>query len=367
MRIGLNLLYLVPDDVGGTETYARELLSALLPKLRADDRLIAYCGQETAPTFAPHPKMRVVTLPFYSKDRAVRLLVEQTLLPIRCFTDRLDVIFSLGYSAPFLHPCPSVVTIHDLNWYYHPEDFGPVSLLLVRFISQMSAFSSSHIITDSQASYASLVSVLGVPSAKVTPILHGTPRVVKVKKRKTGHYLFTVVAGIPHKNLATLLRAFAAVAQTDSKLKLLVCGLGGRAERSSEALIKELGITSRVRLLGYVSPAKLAALYSQAKIFVYPSAYEGFGYPVVEAMSYHVPVISSNAFSLHEVVGKAGIQIDPYDVKAYAKAINSLLSSESRRKKLVKLGSQRVRELSWDKTAVKTLNILNQYHRERKS
>lgn len=347
MQIGINLLYLIPGKVGGTETYARELIPSLI---NTRDKIYIFCGRETAPTFPSLPNCQVVTLPIYSTNRLARILVEQTMLPWLCFKYKLDVIFSLGYSSPFIHPCPAIVTIHDLNYHYHPEDFGILSRTIWQIMTYLSAHTADHVITDSEASAKSISQILKVKESKVSAILHGTPSVLKTtKKQPKTPYIFTVLANYPHKNLKTLLAAFKRLSETTEDLDLIICGLG-----------KQPSSSSKVEYLGYVSRQELADLYTNASVFVFPSAYEGFGYPVLEAMSYGTPVVSSNAFSLKEVVGDAGILVEPYDIPSYVKAIKSILSSDKVKKSFINKGRKRVSELQWTYTAEKTLKTLKE-------
>ncbi|MBP9669853.1 glycosyltransferase family 4 protein [Candidatus Woesebacteria bacterium] len=344
MLIGINLLYLIPGKVGGTETYARELI----PHLAKDNDLVIFCGKETSVTFKTSKNIQVVTLPIYSSNRVARLIVEQTILPIMATKYKIDVLFSLGYSAPFIHPCPSVVTIHDLNYHYHPEDFGSINRLVWNILTKLSAKFSDHIITDSSSSALSITRVLGLDRSKVTSILHATPGVIDTPAKKTKRpYLFTVLANYPHKNLKTLSQAFEIISKDNPELDLVICGLG-----------KQASSTNRIKYLGYVTRTELASLYKGALAFIFPSSYEGFGYPVLEAMSYGTPVISSSATSLAEVVSYGGILVDPYDVSGYVKAIRRISKSKDLRKELIKQGKKRSSELKWANTAKTTLNIL---------
>lgn len=344
MRIGINLLYLIPGAVGGTETYARELI----PELAKTNKLLVFCDRATAKTFVPSDNLQIVQLPFNSSNRFLRLILEQTLLPILVLIHRVDVLLSLGYSAPFIHFCPSVVTIHDLNWYYHPEDFTPFNKFMWEVLTRLSAKFSTAVVTDSIYSAESIHQVLHV--GHVTPILHATPTKVKIKKyERTRPYLFTVLADYPHKNLSTLLKAFEVISKSLPELDLIVCGLGKQGKS-----------TGRIKYLGYVSREELAGLYTGALAFVFPSAYEGFGYPVLEAMSYGTPVISSSATSLGEVVGGGGILVDPFDVSAYVVAITKLAKSATRRREWIARGTKRSLELKWGNTADSTLSVLKE-------
>lgn len=367
MNIGINLLYLVPDDVGGTETYARELLPVLC-KLPQKVKYIVFCNIENYSLFQNIPNLHPLLLPIHAKHRWLRLLGEQILLPIYAIKYRLDLMWSLGYVGPFLLPCPSVVTIHDLNWYYFPESFRPLSRWIVEIMVRLSAFRATHIITDSHASAVSIQTVLKIPEHHVTPILHGAPKPISVSKMQIKQilmkyhlrkpYLFTVLSALPHKNLKTLLLAFAKLRFKLPNLQLVVTGLGGLAKDSTLALIRKLELTQHVTLTGYVSHQELSALYRGAYLFIFPSAYEGFGYPVLEAMSYKIPVVSSNAFSLTEVIGNAGILVQPYDIDGYVEGARSVLNSANIRQSLVIKGIKRVSELQWHKTAMSTYTIL---------
>lgn len=344
MIIGLNLLYLIPGKVGGTETYARELVAHLLN----NNKVIIFCGQEASKIFTQSANLQIIPLPMRSANRFARLILEQSLLPVLSAWNKIDVLFSLGYSAPLIHTMPSVVTIHDLNYHYHPEDFSLLNRLMWKVLTQLSARFSNYVVTDSLSSAKSIINVLGLNPSKVTSILHGTPATLSVPAKQTKRpYLFTVLANYPHKNLKTLLQAFDHISQENSELDLVICGLG-----------KQSSSIARVKYLGYVTREELASLYKGALAFVFPSAYEGFGYPVLEAMSYGTPVISSNATSLAEVVGDGGILVDPYDVGGYVEAISRLIKSPDLRAKLIKRGKKRASELKWEDTAKQTLNIL---------
>jgi alpha-1,3-rhamnosyl/mannosyltransferase len=150
---------------------------------------------------------------------------------------------------PLVLPCPSVVTIHDLNWYYHPESFKPAVKFIVEWMVRISAATASHIITDSVSSADSISSVLKLDDKQVTPILHGAPRTIaltpsNIRASLTKYgvnkpYLFTVVSGLPHKNLHSLIHAFQILHESFPKLNLVVCGLGGLSAQSNKKLIKK--------------------------------------------------------------------------------------------------------------------------------
>lgn len=364
MVIGINLLYLIPGRVGGTETYARELIG----EMSKTTKLVLFCGRDTALTFESSQNIKIVTLPIYSSNRFVRLIAEQTILPWLCYRVGVTALFSLGYSAPFVHSFKSIVTIHDLNWYYHPEDFSKFDRFAWKWLTIFSVKTSDQIIAISQATADSIHKVLGVDTKKINTILHGAGQIKLIKQDEakkriqllgvTSPYLFTVLAGYPHKNLITLLKAFKIVVKNFPKLSLVVCGLSGRADINNQNYINENNLNKNVIFLGYVNELDLAALYTRAEIFVFPSAYEGFGIPVIEAMQYGVPVISSNAYSLSEVVGNGGVLVSPYDISEYVDSISDIFVSSKNRVDLIKRGKIRSRKLKWSETVYKMLNLI---------
>ena len=367
MNIGINVLYLIPSKVGGTETYARELIPALGKKLKEGDQIIIFAGEETAKMFPKLLNIKVISMPIKSSNRFLRILAEQFLLPFYCMHYHVDILFSLGYSAPFFHSFKSIVTIHDLNWYYHPEDFNPINRLIWEYVTRLSAATSNHVVTDSAFSANSIIKILKISPKKVTPILHGVPDKIHLSKQQAHKtlaklkikkpYIFTVVAGYPHKNLKTLLHVFAKLVLEFPALSLIVSGLSGKADSVNSHLIKSLKLSRKVQIVGYVNRVDLAAIYQSAEIFVFPSAYEGFGYPPIEAMSYGVPVVSSNASSLPEVVGDGGFLVNTYNDKEYVRSIRAILDNALKRKTLITKGKKRISELSWLKTAKLMYNL----------
>lgn len=370
MRIGINTLFLIPDKVGGTETYARELIKSLEKIRDPKDTYYLLCNLENRYLFKNNQGVKVITLPVKASLRPLRLVAEQLLLPFYTALLKIKVILSLGYTSPWFSTAKSVVTIHDLNWHYHPEDFGWFSRKIWEITTRLSAKTSNHVITDSTASANSIKEVLKVPAEKCTTILHAPPEKIELSKKEItkrlkklniqGQYLFTVISGHPHKNLITLLCAFKDLVLDFPKLKLVVCGLSGRADKNNQAYIKKADLQKKVKILGFVDRKDLAALYQSCTAFVFPSAYEGFGYPVIEAMQYQAPVVSSNAFSLRQVVGKAGLLVNPYDANEFTKAIKKVLGSKKLANHLINQGNRRVKKLQWKDTAQKTLNILHQ-------
>lgn len=369
MRIGLNLLFLIPNKVGGTETYARGLLTNLVNSNKSDEYIL-FCNKENYPTFKDLKGCQIVELPIQASNKLFRLAFEQIALPFYLKKYKVDLVHSLGYTSPFFTFCPSIVTIYDLNWYYHPEDFGVIEKWAWQFFITFSARCSTRIITSSNSSKKSLSDKLGIDESKIDVIYGGVPQLAKPGEinslRKLGikeKYLFTVIAAYPHKNLITLLQSFVELRKNHKDLQLVVAGLGGRARNQITSFILENGLTNKVLILGWVTSEELSTLYKNAEIFVFPSKYEGFGFPVLEAMFFRTPLVSSDAFSLKEVVGDAGILVNPEKPSEFSEAIDLLLKNSVTKEKLIKREQMRLEFFSWNTTAKETVESYNKCRR----
>lgn len=350
--IGINLLFLIPGKVGGTETFSRGLINEMLNDTE-DVRYILFCNRENYHTF--DKKYHRVLIPIFAKNRILRILVEQIMLPFYAFFLKIDILYSIGYTSPIFLPCKSVVNIFDLNWYYHPEDFSLIERLTWKLMVTCSANSADAITTSSYASKESIKKILK-SNAKIKVIYSGLPSypkintVKKVEPYRNEDYFFSPSSMYPHKNLITLLMAFKKVASVNTGIKLYISGLGGRSNKEISNYIINNGLKDSVRLLGYVSDKDIPSLYSNSMGLVFTSAYEGYGMPIVEAFSLGVPVISSNAFSLKEVVGNGGVLVDPYNYDGFADEMAKVINDKRYREKLATLSKSESKRFSWTKS-----------------
>ncbi len=367
MRIGINSLFLIPGKVGGTETALRNLVRKLQEIDRENDYVL-YTNRENAGTFELHQEnFREVRCPLRATSRPSRIAWEQLLLPLQALRDRLDVLHSPGYTAPLMLPCASVVTIHDLNYHFFPEDWSTSALWANRFLIPWVARRSTRVITDSRSSQHDIAELLGVAAAKLDVIhlgvdgnlLPSTPGEIAAVKRRlelSGDFILTVTASHPHKNLDGLLRSYDQLGRSWAALPpLVIVGISGLQRATVEKLLAARKGPGRVVLTGWVGDLELAALYRGARVFVFASRYEGFGFPVLEAMSIGTPVVSSNATSLPEVVGDGGILIDPLDEAAMGSAVRRVWEDEHLREELIARGFAQARRFTWDAAARKTL------------
>ncbi|HEX2087170.1 MAG TPA: glycosyltransferase family 1 protein [Solirubrobacteraceae bacterium] len=342
MRIGLNLLYLVPGAVGGTEIYARHLIAALA-RLRPDDELVAFAGVEAAPTLRFPPNVSVRRLPVRAANKPLRIAAELSLLPAAAARARVDVLHSVGTTSPLVTPCPGVVTIHDLIYEHFPATFPRASRLGLKALVGPGARRATRVHAISQFTKRDVVERLRVPEERIDVVLNGygiaeAERVTPEAELRTrfglgrDRVVLCVSAALEHKNLPRLIEAMRGV-----DARLVVAGHPGR-ERLAGATFT-----------GWVDDADLEGLYRLAACAAYPSLFEGFGMPALEAMARGVPLACSNAASLPEVTGDAAVLFDPRDVGAMRDAIRRVLDDPPAG--LVERGRARASEFTWERCA----------------
>ena len=369
-RVALNVLYLVPGAVGGSEIYAKELIGAL-GAARPDVEFVVFCGREAAPSLraAGWPaNVGVHELPVRCANKPLRILAEQTLLPIAARRAGCDLLHSLGTTAPLVAGLPSVVTILDLIYEAHPETFPAAARHGLRAVVGPAARRATRVITISEAVKRDVVRILRVPAERVDPVLLGrgmraepdvTPE-PELRERLglgTDRVVLCVSAALVHKNLPRLLEAFAALGEDTSGARLVLVGHAGRDLDELQGRAAALGIADRVVFTGWISAADLEGLYALAACCAYPSLYEGFGMPVLEAMARGVPLVCSDATSLPEVAGDAALLFDPHDTAALAAALRRVLEDPALADDLRVRGLARAAEFTWDACATGVLAV----------
>lgn len=366
MHVGLNLVFLVPGETGGMEVAARELLPALVQGAPAGTRFTAFVNREAAaahsgPWFDLMPAVRV---PVRASRRLEWVAGEQLLLPRLAARAGVDVLHSLASTAPARGPFRRVVTVHDLIYRLLPEAHFGVRAYAMRLLVPLAARRSDRVVAVSHAT-ARDIERFGLARPDRIDVVPNGPGAVRAAaptnaralRARLGlgdrHVLLTLSAKRPHKNLARLV---AAHARLPAPRPVLV--LPGYPTPHEEQLRREaaiLGTADEVRLLPWVSAADLEGLYALAAAFVYPSLYEGFGLPVLEAMRRGVPVACSDRSSLPEVAGDAALLFDPDDVGSIAAALGILLSEPARVEALREAGRRQAARFSWEATARGTL------------
>jgi glycosyltransferase involved in cell wall biosynthesis len=358
--IGLNLLYLLPGVVGGTETYAAGLLHGLA-RSNSPDRFVVFLNRESADWPLPDdPRIRRVVCPVQAASRLARYRYEQCTLPLRARAEAVDLLHSLGYVAPLRLHCRSVVTVHDV----HHLAYGrlrewPRRLLLGRMVRQ-SVRRAAAVITDSQYARDRVARAYDVPPGSIdvvwlapNPRLSQPPGELMADMPELGDprpYLVAFGGVAPNKNLRRLLRAFAlARDRHDLAHRLVLVG------RLPDAL--QVRDTPGVVATGYLEETALAGVLRGADALIYPSLYEGFGLPVVEAMAAGIPVVCSHVAALPEVAGDAALYLDPLDVADMASKLARIAQDPALRRDLRAKGCARAAVFSWERAARETLAV----------
>jgi glycosyltransferase involved in cell wall biosynthesis len=362
-RVGVNALYLIPGGVGGTEIYLRELLAALA-RIDTKNEYFVFSNFETGADLVPkQANFQWKPQAVHARNRVARILWEQIALPIEASRYRLDVMFNPGFTAPVLAPCACVTVFHDLQHKRHPEYFRWFDRPFWRLLLWAAARRSRTLIAVSNATRDDLAMYYPFAKDRVKVIHHGVDAAFFALNRgasaeRIERFVLCVSTLHPHKNLDRLIRAYA---RKKRDYTLTLAGMRGFHARAIEALIAELGCAdthlsrASVKLTGWIPREDLLRLYDRAVAFVYPSTFEGFGMPVLEAMAAGIPVACSAIPPLEEVArsstGDAVLFFDPLDEDAIADALDRITWDEALRRELEIAGPRRAREFSWDRTA----------------
>jgi glycosyltransferase involved in cell wall biosynthesis len=350
MRIGVNALYLIPGGVGGTEIYLRSLLEAIR-QVDRDNEWIVFTNRETGSDLG---SSECRPQPVSAANRPARILWEQTRLPAAAARERLDVLFNPGFTAPLICPCPQVTVFHDMQHKRHPEYFRWFDLPAWRALLFGSACVSDQLIAVSRATRSDLLRYYPLPSSKVSVVEHGVDaRMFEIAKQRSPQpYLLCVSTLHPHKNIERLVRVFARWRSQRPEWRLVLAGMRGFHTKPVERLVAELRLNDAVRITGWVDREELYELYRCAGAFVYPSTFEGFGMPVVEAMAAGLPLACSDIEPLRSVAGGCAVLFDPLSDESMHAAIESLIENPPAG------GPRRAREFSWEAAAQATLAVL---------
>jgi len=366
MHVGLNLIFLVPGETGGMEVAAREVIPALLAQAPPDMRFTAFVNREAAAGDGPWGELLpAVTVPVHARSRVQWVLGEQSLLPLAAARARVELMHSLASTAPLWGRFRRVVTVHDLIYARFPDAHAGLRDKGMRVLVPAAVRRSQRVIADSQSTRDDLVALLGVSPQRVdvVPLGLGAARRGPSAPERDVRARFdlgerdvvlSLSAKRPHKNLLALIGALAQI-ESGRRPVLVLPGYPTAHELELRARADALGLADDVRFPAWVSGAELEGLWSIARAFVFPSLYEGFGLPVLEAMAREVPVACSNASSLPEVAGDAAVLFDPHDESAIAGALVRLLSDAALVEQLRTRGLERVRQFTWERTARLTL------------
>lgn len=359
VRVGIDALLAQPTG-GGVYTWVREVTKYLGVLAGDEMRLVVFV---THPLVIPLPegsgeRVRIVPVPLAARGRVMRLLCQMVLLPLLAARYRLDVMLCTANINPPLGLCRLVTVVHDLNWYYISEYIDRLRVQFYRHVFPVLIKRAHAVIVPSRATQRGLIEVCGMDPDRVRVVPEGAPvvQMPHAGDQQGSHVLF-VGTLYPHKNVETLLEAYAIVANR-IPYNLVVVGKDpdGRQLNRLRRLARRLAVEDRVLFTGFVQDVE--EYYRRASVLVFPSRCEGFGLPMLEAMAYGVPVIAARTSSLPEVLGSAGLLVDPDDVEGFAAAILRVTSDHALRERLVREGLSRASQFTWEATARGVKDVL---------
>lgn len=351
----MNLLWLVPGQVGGTESYATRLLEGVAELAPDDVEVVLF----VLPRFAAaHPgladRFETRVAPIDGERRPVRVLAESTWLPWR--GRDCDVVHHLGGTLPTIRTAAGVLTIHDLQYFAHPEWFSAVKLRYLTLTVPRSVRAAAAVTAVSAAAAEHVAEAFGVETPTVIPHVVPPLPVGTPPDGLADRYVMFPAVTYPHKNHDVLLDAIASL-PSEHRPHLVLTGGAGRHHDEIMRRLADPELAGHVRHLGRVDDATFGAVLAGASGLVFPSRYEGFGVPVLEAMSLGVPVVSSSTPPLDGLVGGVGPLLDPDDIDGWAGAMVRLVSDEPFVDVDVDAGRARAAEHEPRRTAAKLVEV----------
>lgn len=378
MHIGIYTLFLFPGQIGGIETYLRHLIVALGQVDRVNQyTLFASEQNQTIFQDISYPNFKKVTIPLLpaSSSLARRVLRKLKLSPShlaqQLSTYQVDVLHYPGTTIDQLElNTPCVLTMHDIQHEFFPEFFSAEVLAWRKTTYRPSAQKARYIITDSDFTRQTIIDKYEIAPKKVKTIYLGVDRIfhppsscevtnhIRQKYSLPEQFLFFPANPWPHKNHARLFEALKLLKQKHSlSCRLVLSGIFKSEAVDLSSLLKQAGLEEEVQILGYIPYEDLPGLYAAATALIFPSLFEGFGLPILEAMACDCPVICANTTSLPELAGEAALLVDPLDVAQIAEIIYNVLDSQSLRNSLKEKGLVQVKNFSWERAARQTIEV----------
>ncbi len=372
-RIGIDATSAVTQG-GGIGRYTRELIRALVAQ-SADHDFCFFSAKPPHHLPVPNPIPQAENTRWRPAPVDERWLYRlwyrlRLPLPVQMVTGRLDLFHSPDFVLPpAAGRMPTLLTVHDLSFVHYPDTFPANLVAYLNRVVPWSVRRATHILADSGATRRDLMDIWQVPSSKITvlysgvndafrPVTDGKMLTAVRQRYQLGHepYLLSVGTVQPRKNYQMLIRAFRPIAEKWPH-NLIIAGGKGWLYQEMMAEAAKQGVDGRVRFIGFVDDVDLPALYSGADLFLFPSIYEGFGLPLLEAMGCGVPVITANISSLPEVAGAAAVQLSPHKQPDWSAAMADLLRDEDGRTRLIQAGFEQVKKFSWQRAAMELLAI----------
>ncbi len=373
MRIGIDATALPPQPVGAGN-YIIQLIRALA-SLKVNDEFVIFAQQRGQALISLPENDSFEWTILEDRNPGSRLIWEQTLFPQLIKRSGVDLLHSMHYTRPVRLPCASVVTFHDMTFFLYPELHTRAKRLFFPLAIRASARQADALTAVSESTRQDAIRVLGISPEKIAatqlgvdpafrPINDaGFKRVIAEKYDLPERFILYVGLLEPRKNLPMLIRAYKRLIDGGENFKLVLVGRYGWRYEELLRQINNLDLEGMVHFTGYVSQEDLPLVYNLSSLFVYPTLYEGFGLPALEAMACGVPVITTDVSSLPEIVGEAGILVPVNNVEALYGAMIAVLGDEDLRRKMINKGIQRAAKFTWEQTAKLTFQVYQQVMR----
>jgi glycosyltransferase involved in cell wall biosynthesis len=351
----------------GVSLYTHHLLMHL-PGTAPQHEYVAFQGKDGLAV----PDIRTLFSPIPTVNPALRILWEQTGLPLSASHMGVDLVHGTVNVVPLVFRGPTVVTVHDLSFLRLAAQFPPMKAIYLKHAVDLSTRRATHVIAVSQNTRQDLVDLLNLPEEKISVVYSGALPVFRplpaaergafLQARFGGRPMILHVGTLqPRKNIDVLIRAFAAVRRNAGIPHVLaLVGARGWMYENLFTLVQRESLTEHVEFIDFVASEDLPLWYNSADLLAYPSAYEGFGLPVLEAMACGVPVVTSASSSLAELAGGAGITVPPGSQEALELALMRVLDDESLRAEMRARGLARAAQFTWQRTALDTVSVYDQ-------
>lgn len=366
MLIGIDFSRATKSEKTGTENYSYHLTKELV-SLDKHNKFRLYCKNTPDFPFLKNPSVQV-------KQIKLPRLWTQVGLALECLINPPDILFIPAHTMPVLRrpDLKTIVTIHDLGAEFLPQYHQFPQKLYLNSSTEYAVSHATHLIAVSDSTKKDLINTLHCDAEKISVIYESYDnsifkrvedqeklQAVKNKYNLSGDFVLFVGTIQPRKNLERAIKAFAkAKTQNNLPHKFILVGKSGWLNEELYKLPEKLGLKNDIVFLGYVPNDDLPSLYSLATAFLFPSLFEGFGIPLLEAMACGCPVVTSDTSSMPEVVGDSALQIDPQKEEKITDALTDLLTDEEKRKFYIQKGLVRVKQFSWSKTASETQQLI---------
>lgn len=362
----------IPIQKMGVGVYALQMFKLLFEKDKINKYIAFIQGDDQDFTAFNHPNVKIVKInSFFFRRFMLRIIFEQFFLPLYCFRYRINILHSLHYSFPIvMYKTKRIVTVHDLTFFLYPHLHTFIKRYYFRLFISFASKLADEIICVSESTASDLkklfprikANIQVIPLAvdnQLTTFSDSERNSVLEKFNIKEDYILFVGTLEPRKNLEHLIKAYNLICASNPNISLVIVGKKGWFYDSIFNLVEKLKLNAKIIFTGYVSEYEKFILLSLCRLFVYPSLYEGFGLPILEAFLFEKPTITSNISSMPEVAGDAAILVNPTNIEELSSAMNLLLNDKVLCDNLISKTRNRTLLFTWDNTAVKTLYLYN--------